>query len=162
MKADYKRAPETGCCARFDPKPWDGKTITFRNKLFLKDHITTLFYMPIGFGKAMVRNMDKIEAAGAIGEQLMLYDCTSMFGADLYIAVGKDVPNAKMERISGTFLSKVFEGPFKDNGKWVKQMDAYVASKGKTMKHLYFYYTTCPACAKVYGKNYTVLLAQIE
>ncbi|MHC4509420.1 MAG: hydrolase [Planctomycetota bacterium] len=26
---------------------------------------------------------------------------------------------------------------------------------------MYFFYTTCPKCAKVYGKNYTVLLAKI-
>ena len=24
-----------------------------------------------------------------------------------------------------------------------------------------FYYTTCPNCAKIYGKNYVVLLAQL-
>jgi hypothetical protein len=29
------------------------------------------------------------------------------------------------------------------------------------MEKMYFFYTTCPKCAKVYGKNYTVLLAKI-
>jgi NMD protein affecting ribosome stability and mRNA decay len=37
----------------------------------------------------------------------------------------------------------------------------HVASKKKQMRKLYFFYTTCPKCAKFYGKNYTVLLAQI-
>ena len=46
-------------------------------------------------------------------------------------------------------------------GKFVKEMGEYVKSENKTMKKMYFYYTTCPACAKHYGKNYVVLLAEI-
>ena len=41
-------------------------------------------------------------------------------------------------------------------------MTEYVQAKGKTMKKLYFSYTTCPKCAKVYGKNYVVLFGQID
>jgi hypothetical protein len=40
-------------------------------------------------------------------------------------------------------------------------MKTYVESEGKELKNLYYFYTTCPACAKVYGKNYTVLLAAV-
>ncbi len=45
--------------------------------------------------------------------------------------------------------------------KWIKEMEEYVKSKGKETKMQYFYYTTCPKCAKKYGKNYVVLLTQI-
>jgi len=68
---------------------------------------------------------------------------------------------AVMEKMSGTFMSKVFEGPYKDAGKWAKEMDKYVRLKGKNPKKIYFFYTTCPKCAGYYGKNYTVLLAKI-
>ena len=40
-------------------------------------------------------------------------------------------------------------------------MKRYVKSQGKELKKMYFFYTTCPACAKVYGKNYTVILAAV-
>lgn len=40
-------------------------------------------------------------------------------------------------------------------------MKDYVASKDKSLQKLYFFYTTCPKCAKHYGKNYVVLLAQV-
>ena len=40
-------------------------------------------------------------------------------------------------------------------------MTDYVASQQKTVQKLYFFYTTCPKCAKHCGKNYTVLLAQV-
>lgn len=153
---------ETGCCKRFNPAPWDGKVVTFKDKLFLKDRVLSLFHIPLNYGRVMARNMEKIAAAGALAkEPLMLSDENSLFGSDVYIAVSKDVPNAQMVRISGRFLSKVFEGPFSNMGNWVKEMAAYAKSKGVKPKKTYFFYTTCPACAKVYGKNYTVILAQI-
>jgi len=153
---------ETGCCKRFDPKPWDGKEIRMKDKLFLKDSLRCFLRMPIGFGSLMKRDMEMIAKAGALAEEpLMLYDCKGLFGADVLTHISKEVPGAKMVKVSGTFMAKVFEGPFKDTGKWVKEMQAYMKSKGKGMKKLYFFYTTCPACAKVYGKNYVVLLAQV-
>jgi hypothetical protein len=33
--------------------------------------------------------------------------------------------------------------------------------KDKEIEKIYFYYTTCPKCAKLYGKNYTVIFAKI-
>jgi len=153
---------ETGCCPRFEPGPWDQKEVTFKDKLFIKDHVTSFFHIPLNFGKVMVRNMERIVRAGALAEKpLMLVDENSLWGADIYIAVSKAVPGAEMARISGTFLTKVFEGPYKNIRNWVKEMMDYVASKGKQLQKLYFFYTTCPKCAKFYGKNYTVLLAQV-
>lgn len=157
-----ERTSETGCCPRFDPKPWDEKGISWKEKPFVKDRVLTFFRIPLNMGGVVVRNMKKIEAAGAAPEQqLMLYDDKSLFGADVYIAVGKDVPGARMERVSGTFLGKVFEGHYKNMGKWAKEMREYVKSKGAEIKKLYFCYTTCPGCAKFYGKNYVVLLARV-
>lgn len=153
---------ETGCCPRFDPKPWDGKEIRWKDKLFIKDHSRSFFHIPLGFGKMMVRNMEMIKGADALAPQpLMLSDEKSMWGSDVYIAVGKDVPGAEMTKISGTFLSKVFEGHYKNTGTWAKEMREYVKSKKKEIKKMYFFYTTCPRCAKTYGKNYVVILAEV-
>ena len=153
---------ETGCCPRFDPGPWNEKEITFQDKLFLKDRVMSFFHIPLNFGKVMVRNMEKIKAAGALAPApLMLSDENSLWGADIYIEVSREVPGARMEKISGTFLTKVFEGPYKKAGEWAKEMENYVRSKGKELKKLFFFYTTCPKCAEFYGKNYTVLLARI-
>jgi len=67
-----------------------------------------------------------------------------------------------MTSLSGTFLTKVFEGPYQNVGEWAQEMKEYVESKGRKLKKLYFSYTTCPRCAKAYGKNYVVLFAQID
>ncbi|MCZ7400654.1 MAG: hypothetical protein O8C61_00355 [Candidatus Methanoperedens sp.] len=153
---------ETGCCPRFDPAPWDEKEISLKDKLFLKDHVSSILHIPLNFDKVMVKNMELIKGAEALSPQpLILSDENSLWGSDVYIAVSKEIPGAQMEKISGTFLTKVFEGPYKNAGKWAKEMQGYVTSKGKELKKMYFFYTTCPKCAEFYGKNYTVVLAQI-
>jgi hypothetical protein len=153
----------TGCCDPFDPEPWQDKEIAWENKIFVKDHIASLFHVPLNMGKKVVRNMELIEKAGAKAPyQLMLTDEKSLWGADIYIDVAKGVPGAQMATLSGTFLSKVFEGPYQNAGVWAKAMEEYVKSKGKRFKKIYFSYTTCPKCAKAYGKNYVVLLAQTD
>ena len=153
---------ETGCCLRFNPEPWDEKEKTLQDKLFLKDHIRSIFHIPLNFGQVMVKNMEKIQKADALAaEPLMLSDEKSLWGADIYIAVSKEVSGAEIVKISGTFLTKVFEGSYNNMGKWVKEMQAFIKSKGKELKKMYFFYTTCPRCAKFYGKNYTVILAKV-
>ena len=153
---------ETGCCPRFNPQPWDEKEITFQDKLFVKDHVRSFFHIPLNFGKVMVKNMERIKEAGALVPlPLMLSDEKSLWGADIYIAVAKEVPGAEMAKVSGTFLTKVFEGPYKDVKKWIKEMRTYVESKARKIEKMYFFYTTCPKCAEYYGKNYVVILSQV-
>jgi len=153
----------TGCCDPFDPAPWQDKEITWQDKLFVKDHVSSFFHIPMNMGQKVVKNMALIEKASAKAPyQLMLTDEKSMWGSDIYIDVAKDVPSAQMATLSGTFLTKVFEGPYQKVGAWAKEMTAYVKAKGKDLKKLYFSYTTCPKCAKAYGKNYVVLFAQVE
>lgn len=152
----------TGCCPPFNPEPWQDKEITWQDKLFVKDHVTSFFHIPLNFGKKVVKNMARIEKASAKSDiSLMLTDEKSLWGADIYINVTREVPDAEMAKISGTFLTKVFEGPFSQMSRWIKEMQEYVKSKGKEAKKLYFAYTTCPKCAKEYGKNYVVIFARI-
>jgi hypothetical protein len=153
---------ETGCCPRFNPEPWDEKEVTFDNRLFIKDHVISFFHIPLNFGKVMVKNMELIQKADALEpEPLMLSDEKSLWGSDIYIAVSKEVPGAETARISGTFMTKVFEGPYKNAGQWAKEMKEYVKTKAREIKKMYFFYTTCPKCAEFYGKNYTVILAKV-
>lgn len=154
---------ETACCPRFDPGPWDEKEIAWEDKLFIKDRVNSFFHIPVNFGEVVVRNMEKIKQADALtAEPLMLSDENSLWGADIYIAVSKEVPGGEMAKISGTFVTKVFEGPYKNIRNWIGEMKSYVKGRGRDMKKLYLFYTTCPKCAKFYGKNYTVFLAEID
>ena len=153
----------TGCCDPFNPEPWQEKEITWKDKIFVKDRVTSFLHIPLNMGKVVTKNMKLIEAAGAKSPvQLMLSDENSLWGADIYIDVTKNVPGARMTLLSGTFLTKVFEGPYQNVGKWMREMAEYTRSKGKTLRKMYSCYTTCPKCAKAYGKNYVVLFAQID
>ena len=153
----------TGCCEPFDPVPWQDKEITWKDKIFVKDHVTSFFHIPLNMGNKVVKNLELIQKANALApQQLMLTDEKSPWGSDIYIDVSRDVPGAQMSTLSGSYITKVFEGPYNNAGKWAQEMKEYVAKQGKSLKKLYFSYTTCPKCAKAYGKNYVVLFAQIN
>jgi hypothetical protein len=153
---------ETGCCPRFDPGLWDGKEVTWNDKLFVKDHVTKLFHIPLNFGQVITRNIKKIDSQKAReAPPLVLSDEISPCGSDMYISVTKEIPEATMDRISGTFLTKVYEGPYRNVKNWCQDMAGHVKAKGRELKKMFFFYTTCPKCAKAYGKNYVVLFAQV-
>lgn len=152
----------TGCCPPFDPVPWQDRQITWDSKPFVKDHVTCFFHVPLNMRQKVTKDTALIDAArAAVDHPLMLSDEKSPWGADLYIEVKGLVPQATMASLSGTFLTKVFEGPFRDAGRWAQEMKDYVAARGRRLKRLYFGYTTCPKCAKAYGKNYVVLFAEV-
>ena len=153
---------ETGCCKRFNPEPWNDKQIHFRDTLFIKDRILSFVYVPLNYGMVMRRNLHKMERAGSkMLKPLIITDKSTLWGADVYLQVDQIIPDAQMVSLSADFLAKVFEGPFSDLGKWLQEMKKFLTYKGKAMKKIYFYHTTCPACAREYGKNFTVLLAEL-
>jgi len=152
----------TECCPRFEPDPWDDKVIFWEKKQFLRDRVLSFLHIPLNFGAVMKRSMAAIEAAGAIPDEVVvLSDENSLWGADVYVAISKDIPGARTTTLSGTFLAKVFEGPYRDVRNWIGEMRSLVKSRGKAIQKLYFFYTTCPKCSKKYGKNYVVILAQL-
>ena len=153
---------EQECCPKFDPAPWDGKVFDWDNKKFIKDKVFTLFYMPVNFGAVMVRMNKKLEKIGTkMQDGLCLSDHTSMWNMDLYFAVDKEIPDAENVTLSGKFLAKVYEGAFKDTGKWTKDFEDYARGQNREVKKMYMWYTTCPKCAKKYGKNYVVIIGQL-
>lgn len=151
------------CCPPFEPAPWEDTMITWQDKQFIKDKVFTLFNMPMNFGQVMKRLDKKVRGAGAVmQDNLCLADHTSQWNMDLYLAVDKEVPGADNTYLTGKFYSKVYEGPFKDTGKWCKDYEAVAKSKGLTIKKWFMWYTTCPKCAKKYGKNYVAVLGEVE
>lgn len=156
-------AKETGCCPRFNPKPWEDKEIEFDKKLFAQADTFSLFHIPLNMGPVIQKTYARILAAKAAPTDhfLIMSRDPSPWKGEHYFAVTKNVPEVKMKKISGKFLTKVFEGPYEKAGQWVKEMEQYVAKQNKEMKDLYFFYTTCPGCAKKLGKNYVVAFAKI-
>lgn len=157
-----KMSNEKECCPKFDPKKWDEKTFEWKNKLFVKANVFTLFYMPVNFGFVMKKCYKAVEKSGAkIFDGMWLSEHTSKWNMNLYLAVDKRINNLENINLSGKFLSKVYEGPFKNTGKWCEDFKEFAKSKKLDIEKQYIWYTTCPKCAKKYGKNYVVIVGKI-
>jgi hypothetical protein len=162
QNTQYKNE-ETKCCAPLDVEHYNEKEFHFEGQRFLKGTVCSLFHMPLNFGSVATRLLKKTEDAEAFPEiPFWLSDEKSMWKSDLLVALDRDIPGAETVQLSGTFLTKVFEGSFSQMGNWITEMKKHVDSKGKKLKKLYFYYATCPKCAKHYGKNQTVIFAEVE
>ncbi len=157
--------PETEpiCCPEFHPEPWDDKVFEWKDKKFIKAGVCTLFYMPLNFGRVMIRLNKKVTESGAtMPDAICLSDHMSMWNMNAYLAVDKDVRGVENTTLSGKFYSKVYEGPYRKTDVWIADFKKIAKSKGYGVKKWYMWYTTCPKCAKKYGKNYVAIVAQID
>lgn len=153
---------EQQCCPKFDPSNWDGRLLVWTDKKFIRDRVFTIFHMPVNFGPVMKRLDVKVRSAGAaMPDWLCLSDHTSPWNMDLYLAVDKEIPGAENVAISGEFYCRVYEGPYNDTGKWCADFENIVKGRGMDIKKWYMWYTTCPECAKKYGKNYVAIIAKV-
>lgn len=154
----------TNCCPIFKSEGWDGQELHFKNKQFLRAKTRSLFHIPINMGSVYPKTFEDIKKADAYSEDdfiVLSYDPSAWTG-EHYFAVTKDVPGHEMVGITGDFLTKVFEGPYKHVPKWEMEMEGFVKSKGRQVIKTYFFYTTCPKCAKTYGKNFVVAVSQVQ
>ena len=155
------------CCPEFNPKPWNETEHIWNDKLFIMDTIPQFLHMPLPsmFGKTVTKMWQTIEKSGAnpaLKDFLMLAHDPSPWKSELYIHITQEVPGANNVKLSGTFLTKVYDGPFNEMRNFIKDFERYVSDKGKVINKLYFYYTYCPKCALKYGHNYIVAFAALK
>ncbi|MGB8813474.1 MAG: hydrolase [Paracoccaceae bacterium] len=153
----------TGCCPRFDPSGWDGQNLHFKNKRFVRATTRSLMHIPLNMGTVFSRVLQHLDDTGAVDptHALVLSRDLSAFGAEHLFAVTKDVPDEEMTTLSGDYVTKVFDGPYSQAKNWMQALETMAKAKGSTGKSSWFFYTTCPKCAKTYGHNYVVGLAEV-
>jgi hypothetical protein len=154
---------ETGCCPRFHPENWDGLRLHFNNKLFVRATTHAVFHMPVDMGRVFRRVQEHLEAAGAFdeGDFMVLSRDMGAWTSEHFFAAAREVPGEDMVHMSGTFVTKVFDGPYHEAKHWHEEMKRLAAANGNREADIYFFYTTCPNCAKHYGHNYVVGFAEI-
>ena len=153
------------CCYPFDPSLWNGKTHVWKDKLFLQDEVRQIMHIPINMTSIVNRMFKKIEKADAMPEVkdfLMLAYDPSPWKSEIYMTVTKPVHGGKMASLSGTFISRVYDGPYNHVPQWIEDMDKYLASNMKKSLRYYFHFAYCPKCVKKYGHNYCIAFAQVE
>lgn len=117
--------------------------------------------MPLNFGGVMKKLDARMKQAGAsTPDWLCLSDHTSPWNMDLYVEVDKEIPDANHTQLAGKYACKVYEGPYKNTGKWQKDFKAFLQAISPDAGKTLMWYTTCPKCAKKYGKNYVALFGR--
>ena len=125
------------CCPEFNPQKWNGKIFNWNNKQFIKESVPTLFHTPFPpmIGKKITKMMDlatKVDKIDAKKDEvLVLFQDPSAFKSNIYISVTGNVPGANNVNIPGTFIAKVYDGPYNAIPKFVKDMNMYLKKKGK-------------------------------
>ena len=153
----------TGCCPRFKPDGWDAQDLHFQEKLFVRAKTKSVAHMPINMGAVFRKTFKAIEEADARSDEdfIVMSRDKSAWSAEHLFSVQHDVPGQEMVRLNGDFLTAVFEGPYKELPRWHEQAVRGAKARGKEPGDVYFFYTTCPKCAKTYGKNYVVAVTQV-
>jgi hypothetical protein len=154
------------CCPPFDPKPWDGITHEWKDKPFITDSIPQFMHVPLPgtMARMMKRITKKAEELGIATDEknfLLLAHDPSPWKSVFYLAVTKDHPQANVTKLSGKYLSRVFDGPYNMIPTYIRETEISVKAENYSALKYYFYYTTCPKCAKKYGHNYIVVLAEV-
>ncbi|HIH00627.1 TPA: hypothetical protein HA259_00840 [Thermoplasmata archaeon] len=158
---------EEPCCPRFNTEPWDETVHEWRDKPFIRDTVRQFMHRPrpSTMEKTIGRMWGMAKGSGANPSTedflLLAYD-PSPWKSELYMAVTKEVPGADNVRMSGKYLTKVFDGPYNSPPIWVKEMERFVNSRGEKAERYFFYFTTCPRCARIYGHNYAVVFAEVR
>ncbi len=153
----------TGCCPKFNPEGWDGQELHFKDKPFLRAETRSAMHIPLNMGTVFTRVQTGIEKADAMDEDefIVLTHELSPWKEEHFFAVTKPVPGEEMTTLSGDYITKVFEGPYREAKNWHDEMQDLARAQGKDPKRVMFFYTTCPKCAKAYGKNYVVGVAEV-
>lgn len=153
----------TGCCPKFNPEGWDGHHLHFEEKPFVRATTRSLLHVPINMGSVFKRVQSHIEDAKAQDPEgyLVLSRDLSSTEAEHLFAVTRDVPGEEMTTLSGEYITRVFEGPYRHAKDWVHEMETAAEAPGHTAKQVFMFYTTCPKCARAYGRNYVIGVAEI-
>ena len=154
----------TGCCPRFNPDGWDDQELHFDGKLFVKAKTKSVDHVPVDMGPVFERTFGAIEKASAYDPDnvIVLSRDISPSAGEHFFAVSKPVPDLETVRWSGDYLTKLFEGSYENAPTWQQQFTKKLEQRGHDVDEIYFFYTTCPKCAEVYGKNYIVAVAKLR
>lgn len=154
----------TGCCPKFNYVDWDNQTLAFSDKPFVKVKTRSVMHVPLNMEEVFAQTLQTLETEGVldVDQNVVLSRDLSAWSTEHLFAVTRPVLGQRMVSLSGEFRTKVFEGSFKNAHKWGEQFEEDLEESGFDVDEIYFFYPTCPKCAKTYGENYVVAVAKTE
>jgi hypothetical protein len=154
---------EDKCCELVEKKDWDGKTVNWKDKHFVKKKYSALFYMPLGLDGLLKKLMAELNEKNLVPDDhpIMLWRNEGLFGGEILVALKKDSSDYDTITLSGEYFTKFYEGKgYEDAGKWHKDFQA--ATKDKDVKEVMTEYVLCPGCQKKYGKMQAILFGKVS
>jgi hypothetical protein len=164
LPTTYSKKNETGCCAIPDLKAWDDKRLSLKDHHFIRGYVRSLMFIPLNMGKVIGRlHSTAVDAKTELPptKSLLISKDVSPWKAEQLYGVSKPVEGADNVTLEGTYLSRVFEGPYSKDKTWYREMVEVARKAGSEFDEVRFFYTTCPKCAKHYGVNKVVALARV-
>jgi len=161
----YTSRNETGCCAFPNIAPWMNRIVTFSNEPFIALGTRNFLHIPLNMARVMRELTAAAAEAGATPppeQVLILSKEMSPWRTRHLYRVTHPVPNIENVPFTGTFLTRVFEGPYTAAGTWTEEMVSMTTAQAGEAQEIYFCYTTCPSCAEHYGKNYVIGFARLS
>ncbi len=155
-------APEEACvCPRLDPAQWEGTRHAWKDRPFVVEPYRAIAHIPLGITGKLERIMPDLKARGLLADPVqVLFRNERFFGGELWIALSREEPGLATRRISGEFLSKYFEGQYRQAGQWYRQAAEACRAAGTEAAELLAWYATCPKCAEKLGHVQAVIFAR--
>jgi len=164
-----KPAPKTRnmmdkCCRNIDLSKWNLKQVKWKRKPFYVVKYGTFFHIPLGIGKAMVQGMETaVKKYHTPQPDFWLSKDTGLFSAKMMFSVERaSSSDPDIEELTGTFVARGFQGPYKNMGNFIRVFIEQVQQKFKKKPtELLFWYVNCPKCAKKQGGPKIVIFGKI-
>jgi hypothetical protein len=157
---------EIDCCPVFDAARWNDKTFIWENKQFIRGTMPQLLHFSFpGLKRRTLKKLWK-QAVDAAAEPdrddfLMLTHDSSPWKGEIYLPVTQSVPGADNVMFSGTYFTKVFEGPFTLIPQFEKQMDIILSHRNILAKKYFYHSSACPLCGRKHSPGSIVAFAEI-
>lgn len=157
---------EVNCCPVFDSARWNEQTHKWENKRFIRAIMPQFLHYPFpGMIKRSMKKLWKqaVEAGAEPGQEdflVLTYDL-SPWKCEFYMPVTRTVAGADNVLLSGTYFTKVFDGPFSMVPQYINEMDILLAQRELLAKRYYIYSAACPLCDRKYVVNNIVAFAEI-
>ena len=147
---------------KFNAALWDENIFEWKRKNLSKTRYLQ-FFTPEIFGSVLKKPDKQIRNKNAvIPDNTGISDHTLKLNMDIYIAVDKEIPGGQNTTMSGTFVSK-----FTKDHPVIPKSGTKISLRVAKLRDIktdkiFMWFTTCPKCAKKYGKNYVVFWLKLK
>lgn len=149
-------------CPRLVREEWDRQTHPWDKKPFYALPYRSFFGWPLNLARQTAAAVDLLSKRGLLDSVPINFAVNEQArGGTLLIAIKRHVKDLETRAISGQFMSFFFEGKYPERPHWIRQVYRYGRANHLNFQELYFWYATCPTCAKKQGYAQVVIFGKI-